>query len=175
MEQKSLRDESMFFQDSHVLKHPMLDASKALVGPEHKALTFPSVIKDKTNILRGHRNTIDPKELNNPHDRAILMVDQFKSKYRDTSKKLSKGWDINVNDFSNSLLNLVSKPDGASKLKQGSHNLCGPAAFLYFVIKRSPDRFCKLAIDLFESRLGAIGELKIRPDSDLVSQFEHLF
>ena len=50
---------------------------------------------------------------------------------------------------------------------QGSMNLCGPAAFLGFVIKRDPLMFATYATDLFDIAEGSLGLMRIVPGDDI--------
>lgn len=52
-------------------------------------------------------------------------------------------------------------------IQQGSENLCGPAAFFQFVIKRHPLMFAQYAVDLFDNGQGSLGSLTITPSDDL--------
>jgi hypothetical protein len=52
-------------------------------------------------------------------------------------------------------------------LFQGSMNLCGPAAFLAFVIKRDPLMFATYTTDLFDTGEGALGLMRIVPGDDI--------
>jgi hypothetical protein len=59
-------------------------------------------------------------------------------------------------------------PDEAGRaIQQGSMNLCGPAAFFQFVIKRDPVMFATYATDLFDIGQGSLGSLAIVPSDDL--------
>ena len=51
-------------------------------------------------------------------------------------------------------------------LDQGSTSLCGPAVFLYNVLKREPEDFAKYVIELYETGRGRIGSLEVKPGID---------
>ncbi len=52
-------------------------------------------------------------------------------------------------------------------LFQGAMNLCGPAAFLGFVIKRDPLMFASYATDMFDTGEGSLGLMRIAPGDDI--------
>jgi len=52
-------------------------------------------------------------------------------------------------------------------IRQGSMNLCGPAAFFQFVIKRDPVMFATYATDLFNTGQATLGSLSIAPGDDI--------
>lgn len=52
-------------------------------------------------------------------------------------------------------------------IRQGSMNLCGPAAFFQFVIKRDPLMFAICATELFDSGTGTLGALMIAPGDEI--------
>lgn len=49
---------------------------------------------------------------------------------------------------------------------QGETSLCGPAVFLYNVLKREPEDFAKYVIDLYETGQAKIGSLVVKPGTD---------
>ena len=51
-------------------------------------------------------------------------------------------------------------------IRQGSMNLCGPAAFFQFIIKRDPLLFANYATELFDTGQSSIGSLSIAPSDD---------
>jgi hypothetical protein len=65
--------------------------------------------------------------------------------------------------FAQALMDRVNSP---TMLDQGSTSLCGPAVFLYNVLKRYPDDFAKYVIDLYEKGTAKIGTLEVKPGAD---------
>jgi hypothetical protein len=64
----------------------------------------------------------------------------------------------------------ADQPDQAGRaVQQGSLNLCGPAAFFQFVIKRDPLMFAVYATDMFNTGLGSLGSLSVTPSADITS------
>src|SRR5437773_1207070 len=60
--------------------------------------------------------------------------------------------------------------DQAGRLiQQGAMNLCGPAAFFQFVIKRDPAMFANFATTLFNTGEGDLGQLHVAPGDDIKS------
>jgi hypothetical protein len=64
----------------------------------------------------------------------------------------------------------AGEPDEAGRaVQQGALNLCGPAAFFQFVIKRDPVMFAKYATSLFNTGKGDLGDLHVEPSSDIIN------
>lgn len=57
---------------------------------------------------------------------------------------------------------------GPRILNQGGLNLCGPAAFFQMALGRDPVAVVRFAIDLFNNRTAAMGELVVTPHPDLL-------
>src|SRR5688572_15142105 len=51
-------------------------------------------------------------------------------------------------------------------MDQGSASLCGPAVFLFAVLRKNPEVFAKYVIDLYETGHGKIGGLVVSPGID---------
>jgi len=52
-------------------------------------------------------------------------------------------------------------------IQQGALNLCGPAAFFQFIIKRDPVMFATFATNLFNTGEGDLGELHVAPGNEI--------
>jgi len=51
-------------------------------------------------------------------------------------------------------------------INQGLSSLCGPAAFLYCVAKKSPLVYAQYIVDLYDNGKAKLGSLKIEPSAD---------
>lgn len=129
-----------------------------------------SVGGEATPVLASASGTdvvrIPITELSSAVDRAKALVEDLKFRHPIHTESLTGGWKVTVGEFAASLQRLLGH---AEKLRQGSHNLCGPAAFLHGVLDRAPDVLAKFAIDLFETQSACMGSLSVDPDSDLVN------
>jgi hypothetical protein len=65
--------------------------------------------------------------------------------------------------FAQALMDRVNSP---TMLDQGATSLCGPAVFLYNVLKRDPEDFAKYVIELYEKGSGRIRSLEVKPGFD---------
>jgi len=62
-----------------------------------------------------------------------------------------------------------ARPDkGPRSLRQGSLNLCGPAAFFQMALQRDPVVLATVATSLFDRGSATMGKLSIAPDSSLL-------
>src|SRR5450432_3943110 len=63
---------------------------------------------------------------------------------------------------------VADQPDSAGRLiQQGAMNLCGPAAFFQFVIKRDPVAFANFAGALYATGTASLGSLTVTPGDDI--------
>jgi len=60
----------------------------------------------------------------------------------------------------------MNRLNSPTMLDQGHTSLCGPAVFLYNILKREPEDFAQYVIELYESGNGHIGSLKVKPGTD---------
>ena len=93
---------------------------------------------------------------------ALVVAQAFSS-----STATTKAFQLNHQDVSNRLIELINQPD---LIEQGSLNLCGPAAFFYFLLNRDPKMFAQYVSSLFATGQGTLGRLSITPDDDLKNQ-----
>ena len=63
-------------------------------------------------------------------------------------------------EFAQALMDRINSP---TMLDQRQTSLCGPAVFLYNVLKREPEDFAKYVIELYETGSGHIRSLKVKP------------
>lgn len=142
----------------------------ALVDRNHKALKYPSVLHNESN-LKDVAGTVEinPNEVRDIRLKAKLLVRQFVGKYKDPSLNLEGGWKVSIEDFARSLETLIDTEASAYSIYQGDHNLCGPAVFCFLILKREPLAFVNFALDLFEKREAALGDLSVKAGSDLVA------
>lgn len=61
---------------------------------------------------------------------------------------------------------LMDRVNSPTMIDQGDTSLCGPAVFLYNVLKREPEDFARYVIDLYETGQAKIGSLEIKPSTD---------
>lgn len=101
---------------------------------------------------------------------ALVVVDEFRERSEDGA------WpSLNRSEVADRLLELIGTEssdqagmadEAGRAIQQGSMNLCGPAAFFQFVIKRDPLLFATFATDLFDTGQSSIGSLTIAPGDD---------
>ncbi|MEM9387858.1 MAG: hypothetical protein AAGA68_22585 [Pseudomonadota bacterium] len=152
-------------------KREPLDVDQALVGKGHRALEFPSVLKPNTNLKAGPVPLLDPEAFADKKAKAKVLVANFVAKFQDKEKKLTGGWDFSIAEFETSILELITSSDQEKDLiQQGAHNLCGPAAFLFFFIRREVDQFSRYAISLFETHAAMIGRNRVKASRSLVER-----
>lgn len=84
----------------------------------------------------------------------------------------SKFPNLKLNHYSLSLELRVRQP---KIINQGPFNLCGPAAFLYFLASTDPDAYATIAIDLILKGKASYGNLKFIPHPDMVNQHPGTF
>jgi hypothetical protein len=65
--------------------------------------------------------------------------------------------------FAQALIDRIRLPN---LMDQGSASLCGPAVFLFAVLRKNPNVFAKYVIDLYETGQGKIGGLVVSPGID---------
>ena len=65
--------------------------------------------------------------------------------------------------FAQALMDRVNSP---TMLDQGATSLCGPAVFLYNVLKREPEDFARYVIELYETGRGRIRSLEVKAGVD---------
>lgn len=54
-----------------------------------------------------------------------------------------------------------------SAIDQGTSSLCGPASLLFDVATRDPETYVQYVISLYESGVARIGQIEVRPGTDL--------
>jgi hypothetical protein len=91
---------------------------------------------------------------------AIALVSQFASRTGDAA---FPHLGLSRSLFARALMDRINSP---TMLDQGATSLCGPAVFLYNVLKREPEDFAKYVIGLYETGVGRIGSLVVEPGSD---------
>jgi len=65
--------------------------------------------------------------------------------------------------FAQALMDRINSP---TMIDQGATSLCGPAVFLYNVLKREPEDFARYVTDLYETGRAKIGSLEVKPGAD---------
>jgi hypothetical protein len=91
---------------------------------------------------------------------AIALVQQFASR---KSAEAFPNLGLSRSLFAQALMDRINSP---TMIDQGATSLCGPAVFLYNVLKREPEDFAKYVIGLYETGSGRIGSLQIKPGAD---------
>jgi hypothetical protein len=92
---------------------------------------------------------------------AVSEIDDF------LSRETSSLWQLEKSEVASRLKELVEDP---SLIQQGNLNLCGPATTFHLWLKRDPLAFSQYCIQLFEQGEATIGNIIVKPDSDLVKQ-----
>ncbi len=92
---------------------------------------------------------------------AVSEIDDF------LSRDASSPWKLEKIEVATRLKELVEDP---SLIQQGSLNLCGPATTFHLWLKRDPLAFSQYCIQLFEQGEATIGNISVKPDSDLINQ-----
>ncbi len=62
---------------------------------------------------------------------------------------------------------LLQRVQVPSMIDQSASSLCGPAALLYDLATRDPERYASYVISLYETGFGVIGRLEVKPGTDL--------
>ncbi|AEJ02771.1 hypothetical protein Nit79A3_3030 [Nitrosomonas sp. Is79A3] len=105
---------------------------------------------------------------------ARSVIDAFSTEIGDSAWPF-----LNRVDVANRLLELIGsessdaedQPDVAGRLiQQGAMNLCGPAAFFQFVIKRDPLMFASFSTSLFNNGKAELGQLSVIPGDEILEK-----
>jgi len=91
---------------------------------------------------------------------AIALVQQFATR---TGAGAFPNLGLSRSLFAQSLMDRINSP---TMLDQGTTSLCGPAVFLFNVLRREPEDFAKYMIGLYETGRGRIGSLDVKPGVD---------
>jgi hypothetical protein len=70
---------------------------------------------------------------------------------------------INKNDFIEKLKERIDDP---STINQGATSLCGPAVVMFCWLYKRPDLYAQYVINVYESGVGKMGELAVKPGQD---------
>lgn len=62
---------------------------------------------------------------------------------------------------------LLQRVQVPSMIDQAASSLCGPASLLYDLATRDPEGYATYVISLYETGLGVIGKLEVKPGTDL--------
>jgi len=92
---------------------------------------------------------------------AIQVIEQFEQRNGTSPWKLTRG------EVASGLKELVQNP---TLVNQGNLNLCGPAATFVLWSRRDPLAFAQYGIELFEQGESRIGNISVKPGSDLLNQ-----
>jgi hypothetical protein len=91
---------------------------------------------------------------------AIALIQQFAAR---SGSAAFPNLGLSRTLFAQALMDRINSP---TMIDQGTTSLCGPAVFLYNVLKREPADFAKYVIDLYETGCGRIGSLEVKPGPD---------
>jgi len=91
---------------------------------------------------------------------AIALAQQFASR---KGAAAFPNLGASRSQFAQALMERINSP---TLLDQGATSLCGPAVFLYNVLKREPEDFAKYVIELYETGSGHIRTLKVKAGTD---------
>ena len=91
---------------------------------------------------------------------AIALAQQFATQ---TSPGAFPTLGISRRDFAHQLMDRVNSP---SLIQQASSSLCGPAMFMFALIRRDPETYVRFVIDLYDRGVAQLGTMKIAPGSD---------
>ena len=91
---------------------------------------------------------------------AIALIQQFATR---TGTGAFPNLGLSRSLFAQALMDRINSP---TMLDQGATSLCGPAVFLFNVLRREPEDFAKYVIGLYETGRGRIGSLEIKPGVD---------
>ena len=108
---------------------------------------------------------------NNWMKEAMASVDKLESNA--LPEKSPAGWDFSRKKLVDELRSRLS---GANLPDQGNTNNCGPAAFLYCLLKDRPDWYAKFAVGLWEDGEFDLGDkaggqkFQVKPSPDLIEE-----
>ncbi len=111
----------------------------------------------KTSKHSGKNNGLQAS-LNNGNVQS--MINKFKVRHPSNKFHLNKKSNLGIIKFTNEIDLRVKNPE---LIDQGEAYLCGPAAFLYCLIKASPAVYVKYMLDLWEFGEAKIGSINIKP------------
>lgn len=101
--------------------------------------------------------------------RTVSSLDDARSLLTEFAARsdVSPWTSLDRSDVADRLQELVVSP---RSVQQGALNLCGPATFMCMWTARDPVGFATYATQLFETGVGQIGSLEVRPGNDLLTQ-----
>ena len=91
---------------------------------------------------------------------AIALVQKFATR---TGTAAFSGLGVSRSAFAMDLMDHINSP---SLIHQRNTSLCGPAAFLYSLLQKTPETYAQFVIDLYEKGHAKIGGLEVKPGSD---------
>jgi hypothetical protein len=62
--------------------------------------------------------------------------------------------------------NLMERINSPSLIDQGNSSLCGPASFVYSLLRRSPERYARYVMELYDNGRATLGHLVVAPGPD---------